>query len=577
MSNRNGKLLRLKAARAPDGRARIVALFDDRELAADICDLYSDSDRERVARVIQAAAPALPLKSIQGELLKIERDKLPAVDDAADVWDDPVDLDRPDLPLFPVDVLPGVLGDWVRAAAHALQVPTELPGLLTLAACSGAVSRRIEIEPGPGWREPINLFVAVLLDPANRKSAAFRLAFAPIQTIERELIEREGPVIARLQSERRCQENQLKELERKAAKAGPDAIQAMAEARELAAALAAKPVPAPPRLYFDDSSPESVENLLQSQGGRLIVAGAEAGLFDILAGRYSGGVPNLDVFLKGHAGDDLRVNRLSRSVMVDRPCLTLAYAVQPQVIRGMAGNKAFRGRGLIGRFLYGLPKSNLGSREIDAEPVPDSLAEEYDRLIRRLVSVAEMEDARCWLMRLDHSAAKRFRSWQQDVETMLAHGGILAEIQDWGGKLCGLSARLASVIHLATVEHAEPWRVPVSCEAVESALAIARWSIPHAQAVIGLMVADDGRLDDAAYCLRFIRARAAIQVSRRDIQSHGRARFDHDPERLDRALEVLVDRGWLRLVESTDRPGSGRKSKPYYVHPKAIERVRGLV
>lgn len=564
------KSLVLRATRAPDGRAHIVALIDDREIAADVCDLFSDADRDRMAAVIHAAAPAVPLKLIQRELLVIDRENLPDAD--GNRWDDPIDVDRPELPLFPVDALSGVLGDWVRCCAHAVQVPAELPGLLALAACAGSVARRVEIEAGRGYVEPVNLFVAVLLDPANRKSAVFRDAFEPIRLIENELIERDAPAIARRQSDRRCREKQLAVLEKKAA--GGD-MQAMADARELAAALAVEPIPVMPKLLMDDATSEAIENQLAAQGGRLIVAGAEGGLFDVMAGRYSGGASNLDVFLKGHAGDSLRVDRVGRgSVVVDRCCLAMAYAVQPDVIRGLAGNKSFRGRGLIGRFLYGLPKSNLGNRLIDPEPIPDAVADRYEQLIRRL-SMIDAAGDRPRLLRLSDAAAAMFNNWRHEVERMLADNGLLADMPDWGGKLCGLSARLAAVIHLSSVDDAEPWRVPVSSDAVESALMIARWSIPHAAAVIGLMAADDGRLDDAAYCLRFIRSRGEPQVSRRDIHSHGRSRFDGDPARLDRALDTLIDRGWLRSVDS-DR-AAGRPSVRFDVNPKAIERVRGVL
>lgn len=491
----------------------------------------------------------------------------------SDNWDDPIDIDRPDLPQFPIDSLPGVLGDWSRAAAHAFQVPGELPGLLALAACAGMVARRVEIQAGRGWIEPLNLYVAVLLDPASRKSAVFRSAFEPVRLIEQELIEREAPEIARLQSERRCREKQLSDLERKASKGD---VPSMAEARELSAELATEPVPAIPKMIMDDATSEAIENQVVAQGGQMIVAGAEGGVFDVMAGRYTGGAANLDVFLKGHAGDDLRVDRVGRgSVVVERCCLTLAYAVQPDVIRGLAGKPSFRGRGLIGRFLYGLPKCNLGDRLINPEPIPDTIAKAYANLIRRLSLIETSDDGRPHGLRLSHSAAELFLRWQRDVEVMLGDHGLLVDMRDWGGKLCGLTARLAAVLHLTGIDDSEPWRIPVSREYIESALQIAQWAIPHAKAVIGLMAADDGRLEDAAHCLRFIRANGKPQVSRRDIHTHGRSRFDRESTRLDRALDVLVDRGWLRPVESEKR--IGRPPTLFHVNPKAIERIRGLI
>ncbi len=70
--------------------------------------------------------------------------------------------------------------------------------------------------------------------------------------------------------------------------------------------------PLPPRLIADDVTTEAAASLLAEQGGRLAVLSAEGGIFSTLAGRYSGGVPSLEVFLKGHAGDLLRVDRKGR-------------------------------------------------------------------------------------------------------------------------------------------------------------------------------------------------------------------------------------------------------------------------
>jgi len=96
-------------------------------------------------------------------------------------------------------------------------------------------------------------------------------------------------------------------------------------------------------------------------------------------GRYSGGVPSLDVWLKGHAGDPLRVDRKGRaSEYVPHPALTLLLTVQPQVLSGIARNGTFRGRGLTARFLYSLPPDNVGRRKIGAPTVSEETTVTYE-------------------------------------------------------------------------------------------------------------------------------------------------------------------------------------------------------
>ena len=80
----------------------------------------------------------------------------------------------------------------------------------------------------------------------------------------------------------------------------------------------------------------------------------------------------------GHSGDDLVTDRVSRkSVRVEWPALTCAYAMQPAVIEGLAEQAAFRGRGLLARFLYAAPESWIGRREIAPTPVSDVAREAY--------------------------------------------------------------------------------------------------------------------------------------------------------------------------------------------------------
>lgn len=556
----------LRATRRSDGRAVIEALLGERLIVRDAVDLESAADRRRFAGLVADAVPALTIEVIEAELLAIDCGAIPDAEveaEAVDRWDDPVPIDRPSLPLFPVDVLPGPLRAWVTATAEATQTPADLPGLLALAVCAGAVARRVEIEAGRGYREPLNIYAAVLLDPANRKSSVFRSATAPLRAIETELIESAGPEIAQALSDRRMREGALKKAEAKAA-GGDEA--ARAEALQLAAELATEPTPSMPRLLVDDATAEAVEMALAAQGGRLVVAGAEGGLFDVMGGRYSSGAANLDAFLKGHAGDDLRVDRVSRNVLMDRVCLTLAYAVQPEVLRGMASQRAFRGRGLIGRFLYAMPASPLGSRRIDPEPLSDAVAQHYENIVRRLAGIPERFEGPGVLV-MSRPAAMLFKSWAAEVETMLGDDGRLASLRDWGGKLVGLTARLAGVLHLVIVaDSPDPVSVPIDVEVIESAVTLARWAVPHAEAAIGLMAADDGSVDDAGYVLRWLCQRAEPEVSRRDVHGHGRARFDGNPTRLDRAFAVLIDRGWLRPV-GDDRQGPGRPSVRYKCHP----------
>ena len=172
------------------------------------------------------------------------------------------------------------------------------------------IARRVVVEPEPGWRKPVNLFVAVLLEPGNRKSAVFADATRPLRELEAELIEAARPTVARQQCERRQSEARLKKLERQAAE--KEDTDAGRKAGDLAADLAELPESVLPRLIVDDATSEKL-NMLAEQGGHIASMSPEGGVFDVMAGLYSkSGIPQFAVYLKGHSGDDLITDRVSR-------------------------------------------------------------------------------------------------------------------------------------------------------------------------------------------------------------------------------------------------------------------------
>src|SRR5262249_40376170 len=108
------------------------------------------------------------------------------------------------------------------------------------------------------------------------------------------------------------------------------------EARQIARDLAAHHRPELPQFTCDDVTCEKLANLLAVHGGKMFQASAEGTAFEIIKGRYSEHA-NFDVYLKGHAGDTLRIHRISRDdELVVQPALSVALAVQPDVIRGLA-------------------------------------------------------------------------------------------------------------------------------------------------------------------------------------------------------------------------------------------------
>jgi hypothetical protein len=140
----------------------------------------------------------------------------------------------------------------------------------------------------------------------------------PLEDHEQREITRVGPEIAKTKASLKIKEIRLRKLQEQAVreKSAADQERCAEEAASLAAEISATSVLAAPRYIADDCTTERLATLLQDQGGRIAVMSAEGDVFDLMAGRYSPTASaNFGVYLKGHAGDALRVDRVPSTVI----------------------------------------------------------------------------------------------------------------------------------------------------------------------------------------------------------------------------------------------------------------------
>lgn len=472
-------------------------------------------------------------------------------------------------PTFPTTALPSVLEQMVTALAEATQTDPAMAGTTVLTVIAAAVGGRAEIEIRSGWREGLNLFTATIAGPGERKSAVQAALTRPLR--DQEAVMAVEGAAARKEAEtlRHIAEKSADRAKAVAARAeGADKDRLHAEAVASAQMAEAMTVPAVPRILADDVTGEAAASLLCEQGGRLAIISAEGGIFDVIAGRYSSNIPQLDVWLKGHAGDPLRVDRKGRDPeYIPRPALTVGLMIQAEVLAAIGRNGTFRGRGLLARFLYALPTSKVGRRRAGAAPVPDQIAASYATLISSLAQDfhACADPA---ILRLDPHAAQGVIALEEAVEPQLAGSGGLGSLADWGAKYVGAILRIAGLLHLA--EHGEPGhRIPVSLGTLIRAQRIGTYYKHHAVAAFDQMRLDQ-TIAEAHYLLDVLTRLNVTSVSRRDLftaVSRGRFRRAAD---LDPAINVLIEHGWLAEIPTEPPGGRGRPPSPrWYVHPSA--------
>lgn len=571
---------------ALNGREVILAFDSDvttKPSVRDALDRLSGLLKQRRAKVRYLILPDLADGSKCGlddwfahghgrdSLVPLIVDRLPEI---APEWEAPVPLDDPTGPPFPVDALPGIIGDYVAAVAEETQTSLDMAATVALGTISAAAGGKYEVTiPEQGWREPVHAMFVTVAEPASRKSGVFRLASAPIAAYERHVQPDERKAFGQWESRLRMLEKALSTAENNASKPPEDGKISNSEAVRMAAVDALEihraGRPRITQIITDDATPEAVKSLLAEQGGAIAAMSAESSfLSNTAGGRYSD-TPNLDVLLNGHAGDSIRVDRKGRpSEIVERACLTLCLMVQPDVIRDLGKAPGFVARGGAARILPSFPNDTLGRRRVDVDPVPPELVTAWSGIITKIVArTPGMQDGSYipWPLSLSPGSIPVFRAYRSWHEPQMSKDGAFADIRDWAGKQPGAVLRIAGLLHIA--QHDVPETVPISADTLERAISITGYFELHTRVMYRLM---RGRSEhsDAASILGVLRTIGDESVTKRDLYQRVRYRAAFQTiDSLNDALATLEDFGWIRRERQTG-PKGGRPSEAIFLNPE---------
>ncbi len=460
------------------------------------------------------------------------------------------------LPAFPVDALPDRFGAFCRAVAECWQVPPDLAVCFALGVASAAVVGRVTVRPKhreTDYTEPAQLFLLCRAASGERKTPCLRYQSRPLEEL--------------LEERRRAVREENAAIDRELSALGREMSRAKGRTESLAleeekAELMARRRPEPESLQ-SDVTPESLVQGMAEHEGRGALLSDEADSLNVMTGRSygrDGGAVNLGPILSGYNNAPFHGRRVNRGEWhIRRACLSVCLGCQPRLLEDFMADGTGADRGLHARFLYFLPRSMIGRRKAEGDPVPEELAAWWSGVVRRLAGAEDL------VIPFDPMAEDAYRAFFDEVEARLPEdlGGVL---QAWAGKLCGNTVRLAGLLSLLAGEDS------VSRASWDAAAWIAReYLIPHARAAFG---GHDARLTDhARMLLPKLRDRERFRQS--DFwRDAGRYVLGEEAlEAYKTALELLARVGYIRLAADQPAPSGGRTPSPVWeVHPGLLAR-----
>jgi hypothetical protein len=512
---------------------------------------------------------------------------------ALDPWTPPAPLTgaAAGLSPWPWAALPAVLADMGQAVAAAVGVHESMAGAAVLGCAGIALGNRValQIKDGHGCRG--NLYWLVAAPVGTGKTPALRPCLTPLQAWEAEQKPEYLRALGRWKFAEAVTEARRKNLTRDATKADADPRHIEHERDALEAELG--PEPTEPRLYVEDSTSEALGRRLVGNAERMGVVSSEGRkVLAIAKGRYVENGGDLDLWLKGHAGDPHRVDRQNRPPYdLRKPCLSALLFVQPDALQTIGQDPEARASGFLARFLYLCPPGGAAV-EYPRGTVPEATATAYSRMVRALLTLPACtapDGAPAPLPATLHPEAFElftdlYRGWGAELNEAAATGN--AFLAEWLGKLREHAARLALLF--AATEAASDgagWTGPlcVTLEHLGNAARVCEHLKEHARRAAGV-IGESQELADARRVWGWIagnRGRlaelrqaegcgAVAAVKARDLLRAGLPGCD-SAEAAGKVLRALESRGYLQSV-LWQRPGAGAKAHElWYTHPATTE------
>ncbi|MHB1360405.1 MAG: DUF3987 domain-containing protein [Rhodocyclaceae bacterium] len=227
----------------------------------------------------------------------------------------------------------------------------------------------------------------------------------------------------------------------------------------------------------------------------------------------------------------------------------------------------FRDSGLLARFLFAIPESLVGVRDVRARiGIPAALRDEWEGLIFALLprDLPPVPGAPT-VLNLSDEARELWLTFAEKIERNQGDGGRFESISDWSSKLPGAVARIAALLELA---HSRGAARTVGEDCMRRAVRLASLLIPHAEAAFRLLGADAVEADARAL-LRWIQANRLLQFRRSEAQKALEGRF-RTVKRLEDAAARLAEWNALSPVRMVRNAGA-RPSPLYHVNPALFD------
>lgn len=450
---------------------------------------------------------------------------------------------------FPIHALPENIGEYVTQVAKAVQVHHDMTAVLSLAVLASCAQGKARIQITPEWTEELNLYIAVVAEPGQRKSKIFSTLTKPVTDyVNTYNSENAADICAYRNKLARLISHKNSLINSNASDENIANVQA--EISELMAHPKSEM-----RLIASDCTSEALASVMSSNNDKIAIL-TDEGVFEVMAGLYNNGKANINIYLNSYDGQAISIDRKSSgSLILKRPLISFGVCCQPSVIGDFISDKCFIGKGLVQRFMFCQPPSLTRTRKLCTTPIDENLKNKYYKVIYKLLHMKDSDK----MITLSPEAYALFEKYYDEIETRISREDKYSLNRTFLSKLAGKTARICGLLHLCS----NSANCPVSAETMANAIAISRYFDEQNSFLFN----ESPDMITAEYILDRIKANA-LKDRCDTYRARDLKRFcqKYNSAQLDEGLIILEEHGYIAF-EPDNKSKPNRKYGIYVLNP----------
>jgi len=473
-----------------------------------------------------------------------------------------------ELPPLPIEQVFPVSKDYIKTIAKRDGLPIGMVAMLELGAISIANRARYAAmhNNNSDHIECPSLYLVPIARSGGRKSPAVREIFKVIRRHQGEynkdnkaLIEENRSQYRKLIKQRESYENgRIKPANGRELDADRNDIASLS--KEIANYEHLRPL----RLIGGNITTERLCTTLYEQHEVFALVGAEGStVFDNIR-RYKQDNIALDIYLCAYSWDSYDTGRQgSNDFSLEKPCLNIAAACQPSVVAKLLKDSDLHERGFISRLSFFKCPDTVTITAYEGAPA----SEGFDK-IRNDFMMSQLTDDKGGIVSCDSVAAEVFSKFHEDTEKRRMHSsGDLYHLAEWAAKRVGLALRIALYTHKQNsfLKGKSPLEKEINGPEAAAAIEFVEVLTSHAKSVYFEHMGFS-QIENALWLWNKLYGSSLVPTvgQIRDI-TRGKVAFS-----LDESLGLLVNNGYINIVERPNTVKGGRPPMLIIKNPKAI-------